>query len=181
MSERAKYGWISDSLLNMPHTEFLYTREDGSRVMVCGIQDSPGPPNCGLPDAVMVGKVDRLVRSYVLKETYPYGPVKQGLVKQENRPILPEPYNATPASSGPTLCGEYNRDVPEEASSRKRLNELYKAMSEEMASSGDFAELHVRLNKIAHYETDLLFRTDVCFVIQDEPDSGPTEEFTDVS
>ncbi len=61
------YGWFSPAVhATLPHREYIYERPDGSRVAVCGVQDTEGPPNCGDPCAIMVGEVTRLIESFII-------------------------------------------------------------------------------------------------------------------
>jgi hypothetical protein len=68
------YGWFSPAIhATLPHREYIYERPDGSRVAVCGVQDTEGPPNCGDPCAVMMGEVTRLIESITFHDDTAYG------------------------------------------------------------------------------------------------------------
>lgn len=56
------YGWYSLKHISCLGAKiFEYERPDGSRVYVCGVQRTNGPPECGYSDAFMVGEVTRFI------------------------------------------------------------------------------------------------------------------------
>jgi hypothetical protein len=82
------YGWFSPAIhATLPHREYIYERPDGSRVSVCGVQKTEGPPNCGDPFANMVGEVTRFIEAITV-----YSNPAQGVMQMIKRDSFYEKY-----------------------------------------------------------------------------------------
>ena len=83
-SQYKLYGWFSPAIhATLPHREYIYERPDGSRVAVCGVQKTEGPPSCDDPCASMVGEVTRLIETITVFS----GPAQGAIQMIRNAPF----------------------------------------------------------------------------------------------